>query len=83
MLLVDRWPFLRFFFPAYWRYIRDGFALQRFLSREVETHIAHLRAAHEKDEHPEEPESFIDAYLLAAEAEGQRMDDSDLFVIII
>jgi len=81
MLLVDCWPSFRFFSPAYWRYIREGFQLQRFLFRRIEVHIEQMKAR--GLEHREEPNCFIDAYLRAAHAQGQSLDDPALFVVFV
>lgn len=80
MLLVDRWPLVRFFSPAYWHYIREGFQLQRFLFRRIEDHIEQMKAR--GLEHQEEPNCFIDAYLRAVHAQGQSLDDPALFVAV-
>lgn len=74
MLVIDQYPFLRWIFPAYWRYLRNGFALQRFFLKEIESHIKEFNM----NNNGEDSDNFIDAYLLAAQSEGQRLDDPDL-----
>jgi hypothetical protein len=76
MQMVDRFPYLRCLFPAYWRYVRDGFELQRFFMREIDAHVRHLRAAG----HEGQADCFIDAYLEAAAEEGINWDDPALWV---
>ncbi|KAL3082205.1 hypothetical protein niasHT_037843 [Heterodera trifolii] len=43
LLLVDTYPSLRFLLPAYWRYCRVGFELQRQFLREIDAHIDQMR----------------------------------------
>lgn len=82
MLFVDRFPWLRAFVPAYWRYIRDGFALQRLFLHEIDVRIQHLNGQQQlqdgRQNDDTEPDCFIDAYLLAAMAEGNHLDDPAL-----
>jgi hypothetical protein len=56
MLLVDSFPFLRFFLPSHRRYLREGFALQKFFLDEI---LQHER----KIDDVKEPNNFIDCYL--------------------
>lgn len=60
MLLVDRYPALRFLLPTYYRYCRNGFTLQRFFLKHIDEHEKAILASVQKDE---EPTDFIDAYL--------------------
>ncbi|KAI1715123.1 cytochrome p450 domain-containing protein [Ditylenchus destructor] len=56
MLIVDSYPWMRFFIPAYWRYKKHGFELQQFFLEEIGRHIQTFDAS-------AEPDNFIDAYL--------------------
>lgn len=60
MLLVDRYPFIRFFLPTYYRYRRNGFALQQFFLKHIDEHEKALLTSGNIDD---EPRDFIDAYL--------------------
>uniref|UniRef100_A0A915PPI1 SXP/RAL-2 family protein Ani s 5-like cation-binding domain-containing protein n=1 Tax=Setaria digitata TaxID=48799 RepID=A0A915PPI1_9BILA len=60
MLLVDRYPIVRFLLPTYYRYCKNGFALQRFFLRHIEEHEKAIDASTDKGD---EPNDFIDAYL--------------------
>lgn len=56
MLIVDCYPILRYIFPAYYSYVKNGFSIQKFFIKEIEKHM--------KNYDPEnEPENFIDSYL--------------------
>ncbi|VDM98660.1 unnamed protein product [Thelazia callipaeda] len=60
MLLVDRYPFLRFLLPTYYRYCKNGFALQKFFLKHINEHERKITASLREDD---EPNDFIDAYL--------------------
>ncbi|MFH4982220.1 hypothetical protein AB6A40_008929, partial [Gnathostoma spinigerum] len=57
MLMIDTYPWIRWFLPTYYRYYRNGFALQRFFLTEIDEHEKHLTVE------GEEPSDFIDAYI--------------------
>uniref|UniRef100_A0A914MPH5 Cytochrome P450 n=1 Tax=Meloidogyne incognita TaxID=6306 RepID=A0A914MPH5_MELIC len=79
MLIVNSCPWTRALFPAYWRYVRQGFELQRFFLKEVDIHIDKIKESKKlKESEMEEPECFIEAYLQAAIAEGQHIEDPAL-----
>uniref|UniRef100_A0A1I8BAA3 Cytochrome P450 n=1 Tax=Meloidogyne hapla TaxID=6305 RepID=A0A1I8BAA3_MELHA len=83
MLIVNCWPWARALFPAYWRYVRQGFALQRFFLKEVDIHIAKIKESKKLNGNEmDEPECFIEAYLKAAIAEGQSINDPALRLTI-
>ena len=76
LLLVDSFPWLRFLLPAFWHYRRAGFAVQKFLLREIDAHIAKWEAERKGGGGAEaEPDNFIDAFLMASRAEGQDWQD--------
>ncbi|VIO93719.1 Uncharacterized protein BM_BM2557 [Brugia malayi] len=60
MLLVDRYPIIRFLLPTYYRYCKNGFALQRFFLKHIDEHEKAIITSTDKDD---EPNDFIDAYL--------------------
>ncbi|EFO25368.1 cytochrome P450 [Loa loa] len=60
MLLVDRYPLVRFLLPTYYRYCKNGFALQRFFLKHIDEHEKRIINSTNKDD---EPNDFIDAYL--------------------
>lgn len=57
MLLVDKYPWLRFFIPTYYRYSSNGSALQNFFLKHIEQHEQQM------SDDDQEPKDFIDAYL--------------------
>ncbi|VDM50315.1 unnamed protein product [Toxocara canis] len=57
MLMVDSYPWMRFFLPTYYRYYRNGFALQKFFLEHIDEHEKHVSSD------DEEPTDFIDAYI--------------------
>uniref|UniRef100_A0A8R1XRW5 Cytochrome P450 n=1 Tax=Onchocerca volvulus TaxID=6282 RepID=A0A8R1XRW5_ONCVO len=60
MLVVDRYPVVRFLLPTYYRFCKNGFALQRFFLKHIEEHEKAIITSTSKDD---EPNDFIDAYL--------------------
>lgn len=56
MLIIDCYPWMRFFFPQYYQYLKDGYAMQQFFLKEIEQHAINLDIN-------SEPTNFIDAYL--------------------
>uniref|UniRef100_A0A0N5BKP7 Cytochrome P450 n=1 Tax=Strongyloides papillosus TaxID=174720 RepID=A0A0N5BKP7_STREA len=60
MLVVDCYPFMRYFLPTYYRYKRNGFKLQKFFMDEIERHESKIENCLEEIK----PNNFIDAYLL-------------------
>jgi hypothetical protein len=56
MLLIDSYPWMRYFLPKHRRYLREGFALQAFFLEEIQRHEATL-------DEKREPDNFIDCYL--------------------
>lgn len=56
MLIIDSYPILRYFLPAYYSYLSNGYAIQNFFLKEIEKHI-------EKFDSEKESDNFIDAYL--------------------
>uniref|UniRef100_A0A915DP64 Cytochrome P450 n=1 Tax=Ditylenchus dipsaci TaxID=166011 RepID=A0A915DP64_9BILA len=59
MLIVDSFPWIRFIFPAYYRYLKHGCELQKFFQEEIDKHITRLDGIS-----AEESTNFIDAYLI-------------------
>ncbi|VDK20921.1 unnamed protein product [Anisakis simplex] len=57
MLMVDNYPWMRFFLPTYYRYYKNGFALQRFFLDHIDVHEYNLSSD------DEESTDFIDAYI--------------------
>ncbi|CEF63385.1 Cytochrome P450 18a1 [Strongyloides ratti] len=60
MLIVDCYPFMRYFLPTYYRYKRNGFKLQKFFMDEIERHSSKIQNSLETFK----ATNFIDAYLL-------------------
>ncbi|KAM3719412.1 3-ketosteroid oxygenase [Dirofilaria immitis] len=60
MLLVDRYPIVRFLLPTYYRYCKNGFELQRFFLKHIDEHEKAIITSTSKND---EPKDFIDAYL--------------------
>lgn len=56
MLLIDSFPWMRYILPSHWRYLREGFSLQRFFLDEISRH-------EQKIDSIKEPDNFIDCYL--------------------
>lgn len=56
MLLIDSYPWLRYFLPSHRRFLREGFALQRFFLDEIHRHEQEIDSI-------KEPNNFIDCYL--------------------
>lgn len=56
MLIIDCYPWTRFFFPQYYQYLKNGYAIQNFFLKEIEQHAINLDINME-------PINFIDAYL--------------------
>ena len=56
MQFVDYFPFLRFLVPYYYKYVKDGFEIQKFFLAEIQRH----EDVFDKEK---EPTNFIDAYL--------------------
>lgn len=71
MLLVDRYPIVRFLLPTYYRYCKNGFALQHFFLKHIEEHEKAIVTSTNEDN---EPNDFIDAYLrnMIKYAEGRQ-----------
>uniref|UniRef100_A0A915D9K0 Unspecific monooxygenase n=1 Tax=Ditylenchus dipsaci TaxID=166011 RepID=A0A915D9K0_9BILA len=59
MLIVDSFPWMRFFFPAYYRYLNHGSELQKFFQEQIDEHNARLDGIR-----AEKTNNFIDAYLV-------------------
>uniref|UniRef100_A0A0N4ZRC3 Cytochrome P450 n=1 Tax=Parastrongyloides trichosuri TaxID=131310 RepID=A0A0N4ZRC3_PARTI len=70
MMVVDCYPFMRYFLPTYYRYKNNGFQLQKFFMDEIERHSSKIENSLEKFR----PTNFIDAYLL----EMYKSDDEEL-----
>ncbi|KAI6239502.1 (pine wood nematode) hypothetical protein [Aphelenchoides fujianensis] len=68
MLLVDNYPWLRFFLPTYYRYLSQGFELQNFFIQEIQRHEAKL-------DPNAEPDNFIDCYLRDMKSESRDKYD--------
>lgn len=62
MLLIDSFPLLRFFLPSHKKYLREGFALQKFFLDEIREHERSINEV-------KEPSNFIDCYLKDLEDE--------------
>ncbi|KAI6222606.1 (pine wood nematode) hypothetical protein [Aphelenchoides besseyi] len=68
MLLIDNYPWFRYFLPTYSRYTRQGFALQDFFIQEI--------SRHEENFDPNrEPDNFIDCYLRDMKSESAEKSD--------
>uniref|UniRef100_A0A915D654 Cytochrome P450 n=1 Tax=Ditylenchus dipsaci TaxID=166011 RepID=A0A915D654_9BILA len=59
MLVVDSFPWMRHFFPAYYSYLHHGSELQHFFLEQIEEHNLQLNGMH-----AEQATNFIDAYLI-------------------
>lgn len=64
MLLVDSFPWMRFLLARFRRYVREGFALQRFFHGEIQRHQKAQRAEQGT------PDNFIDFYLREMQDSG-------------
>lgn len=62
MLVVDCWPWLRHVIPTYYKYCRDGFALQKFFADAVDERMAEFIDGDEREWIPP-GDNFIDIYL--------------------
>lgn len=56
MLIIDCYPWTRFFFPQYYKYLKNCYALQKFFLKEINQHAKSLNINSEST-------NFIDAYL--------------------
>lgn len=84
MLIIDCYPWTRFFFPQFYRYIRHGTALRNFFLCEIADHARRIDAVDagraDESDTDREVDNIIDAFLLDVRRQKRNIaaDRNDL-----